>query len=84
LLDAARRALAGRPGRALELARRHGRRFSDGLLVQERELIAIEALLKLGRDHAARERARRFRSRFGDSAHARHLKTLLSRYGDDG
>jgi hypothetical protein len=84
LLDAARDALRARPGRALKLARRHERRFSGGLLVQERELIAIEALLKLGRGEVARKRSARFRSRFAGSAHVHHLETLLSRYGEGG
>ena len=47
----------GNPGRAVELADEGNRRFPRGLLHQERESIAIRALVRLGRRNEARARA---------------------------
>lgn len=77
LLDAARSALATAPGQALERVAEHGRRFPSGLLVQEREVIAIEALVKTGQRDAARARTQAFERSFPRSAHLRRLQTLL-------
>jgi hypothetical protein len=68
LLDVARRALeAEEPDRALQAVAQHERRFSSGVLVQERETMAIRALLAQGRAEAAAARAEQFRDRFPDS-----------------
>lgn len=77
LLGQARSALAHDPSRALALCDEHGRSFRNGALVQEREVIAIDALVRSGRLREARERARRFRLEFPSSAHAPRLATLL-------
>ena len=45
----------------------HERRYPQGLLVQEREAMAVRALLLLKRHEDARARADRFRARFPDS-----------------
>ena len=71
LLERARRALASNPALALELTRRHQAEFPRGVLRQEREVIAIEALRRLGRSDQARERGSEFRREFPDSAHGR-------------
>src|SRR5690606_4034242 len=60
LLERARRALAQDPKRALALTRQHQARFPKGLLTQEREVIAIEALRRLGREQDAKQRAGTF------------------------
>jgi hypothetical protein len=57
LLRAARSALAGAPDRALALTREHERRFPRGVLAQEREVIAIQALAAMGEGEAARKKA---------------------------
>jgi hypothetical protein len=77
LLNRAQGALRGEPARALELVAEHARRFPGGALVQEREFIAIQALVGLSRSGAAAARARRFRAAFPDSAHLRRLDLLF-------
>jgi hypothetical protein len=68
LLDIARTALGrGDGANALEAADRHTRDFPHGQLTEEREAIAIQALVKLGRTAEARARADRFRARYPHS-----------------
>lgn len=74
LLEKARAALQSRPGEALELTRRHRARFPKGLLAQEREVIAIEALERLGRKDAADARAAEFERRYRGSVHRPRLR----------
>jgi hypothetical protein len=71
LLERARRALSSNPALALELTRRHQAEFPRGVLRQEREVIAIEALRRLGKADQARERGSDFRREFPDSPHGR-------------
>jgi hypothetical protein len=65
LLDRARKALArgDTPDaeRALDL---HSRRHPNGLLVEEREALAVKVLVDLGRGDEARRRAVKFRERY--------------------
>ena len=77
LLERAQDALRSRPAEALALCTDHVKRFPSGMLVQEREVIAIEALVKTGRKDEARARADRFKARFPGSSHTRRLETLL-------
>jgi hypothetical protein len=79
LLQRAQSALEHAPAAALELAGEHARRFSSGVLVQEREIIALESLLRLKRRAAAVARAERFVQRFPDSPHTRRVRALLER-----
>lgn len=69
LLSRAQQALVAQPALAFTLAERHRRLFPDGLLAQEREVIAIEALRGLQRTAEAEARAQRFRARYPRSAH---------------
>jgi hypothetical protein len=63
LLDEARSALAtGDAARALGLVDAHARRFSRPQLSEEREALAVQALVALGRYDEARARAARFRA----------------------
>jgi hypothetical protein len=63
LLDDARSALAtGDAPRALGLVDAHARRFSRPQLAEEREALAVQALVALGRYDEARARAARFRA----------------------
>lgn len=73
LLSEARQALPSDPSRALSLAEAHRRQYSSGLLAPEREIIAIDALLALGRETDARERALRVVRRWPGSSHAARL-----------
>jgi hypothetical protein len=69
LLDAARGALErDQPTAALQATAKHQRSFPRGVLAQEREAIAIRALVMLGRRGEAQQRASRFRTVFPDSA----------------
>jgi hypothetical protein len=81
LLGRAHQALAADPSRALALTEEHRRDYPAGLLGQESDLIAIEALAALGRSGEARDRAARFRARYPSSAHLRRIDRLL---GDPG
>jgi len=74
LLEQARRALGSDPRRALSLAREHETTYPGGVLAQEREVIAIEALRRLGRTDEAERRRERFERLFPQSAHRRKLE----------
>jgi hypothetical protein len=71
LLEQARRALSSSPSSALLLANQHRARFPNGVLTQEREVIAIEALRRLHRSSEADQRATGFSKAFPGSAHQR-------------
>jgi hypothetical protein len=77
MLRRAQAALATAPDRALELARSHQERYGEGLLAQEREVIAIEALMRLGRVPEANQRTRDFSRRYPGSAHQRRIDRLF-------
>jgi hypothetical protein len=74
LLERAQAALRAEPARALALTREHRRRYPAGALVQEREVIAIEALRRLGRDRAASHEADVFGERYPGSVHHNRLE----------
>lgn len=75
LLEQARRALAADPARALALTRQHQQRFPNGVLNQEREVIAIEALRRLGKASEAGDRAGAFEKQFPGSPHQRSVES---------
>lgn len=77
LLARAQAALANSPQAALDLVTSHALRFGAGSLAQEREMIAISALLRLGRRGEADTRARAFRSAFPTSAYTRRIDVLM-------
>jgi hypothetical protein len=65
LLDVARASLArGEPAEALVATGRHAHEYPDGVLVEEREAIAVKSLVALGRMDEARSRARALEQRF--------------------
>jgi type IV secretory pathway VirB10-like protein len=76
-LRRAKVALASDPGCALRMAGEHPTRYPRGVLIQEREVLAIEALVRLGRAEDARARAASFRSRYPSSAHHAHIGGLI-------
>jgi len=62
LLDVARAALGhGDPAGAIAAARRHEESFPRGLLVEEREVVWIQALARSGQTEAAKRKAAAFR-----------------------
>lgn len=74
LLIRARRALDEDPRGALELVELHTTRFPRSNLAQERALIAIEALQRVGDTPAADERKRRFLRDYPDSPYRSRLE----------
>jgi hypothetical protein len=77
LLAQAQGALDSNPRGALALADRHQREFADGAYAQEREVIAIDALLRLGRSRLAADRAARFEENYPGSAHLARVRALI-------
>jgi hypothetical protein len=77
LLGRAQRALDSQPNAALALAEEHAAAYPRGLFVQEREMLAIQALLKVQQRRAALARAKEFLSHYPTSPHARHLRPLV-------
>jgi hypothetical protein len=73
LLKRAQAQIATTPAEALVLTELHALRFPAGALEQEREVIAIDALVRLGRSAEAAQRAARFQVQYPGSAHARRL-----------
>ena len=69
---------SSRPAEALALCNDHAKRFPNGMVTQECEVIAVEALVKTGRKDEARKRVDRFKARFPGSAASRRLDVLLS------
>lgn len=66
------------PAEALALCRDHEARFAGGHFAQEREAIAIEALVYVGRRSDAERRFHAFRDRYPSSSHRVHLESLFS------
>ncbi|HYQ31564.1 MAG TPA: hypothetical protein VER04_30245 [Polyangiaceae bacterium] len=77
LLEQARRALSSSPSYALQLANQHRARFPNGVLTQEREVIAIEALRRMHRNADADQRAAGFSKAFPGSAHQRMVDEVV-------
>jgi hypothetical protein len=79
LLDQARRYMTeGEPARALDVTSRHERDFPNGKLAEEREAMAIRALLALGNLEEARARGGRFAARFPGSLLAPALEPAFA------
>ena len=79
LLEQAQATLDRDPTTALALAEQHAKLYPRGLFAQEREILAIEALLKLRQRSAALSRAKDFAQRYPDSPHTRRVRSLLER-----
>lgn len=84
LVRGARAALDASPESALASVTEHERLFPDGVFVQEREVIAVEALVRLGRVDAARSRAERFLAAHPGSSHAPRVRRLVGQSGSGG
>ena len=79
LLERAQDALRTRPQEALALCTEHANRFPQGLLTQEREVIAIEALTQTGTMPEANARAGRFAANYPNSTHLRRVEALVGK-----
>lgn len=77
LLRRARAALRRDPVAALSLAQQHARDYPHGVFVQEREVLALEALLKQRRSAEAMERAERFVTEQAGSPYALRIREML-------
>src|SRR5262249_19146361 len=64
---------------ALALLDRHERLYPRGALAQEREVLAIEVLLRAGEPARAKARASRFAAAYPGSAHLPRIHALISR-----
>jgi hypothetical protein len=80
LLDDARRRLEREPLHALREIERHTAEFPYGALSAERELMAVDALLRLGRRSDAEQRARVLLQRYPGSMYKDRVRSLLRRH----
>lgn len=69
LLQRAKDALANDPARALAIVEQHRRLYPKGMLAQEREVLAVKALVASGREAEAKKRAGAFVDAYPDSAY---------------
>lgn len=74
-------AARGDAQRALALLGRHAALYPHGALAQEREVLAVEMLLKAGQLKPARARAASFERAYPGSAHWPRVRALLTRAG---
>ncbi len=77
LLRDARLSLRQSPAAALAFTEQHARLYPQGKLTQERELIAISALVATGRRTAALSRGARFEQSFPTSPYRKQVSELL-------
>lgn len=79
ILGRAQRALVGNDASAaLSHAQRHAEMFPSGMMVEEREAIAIEALARLDRLADARVRFERFQASYPRSSYRQRLERLIT------
>lgn len=76
-LEKARSAVQSDPALALELVNDHQRDYPTGQLSAERELIAIQALMRLGRRDEALRRAAPSLNRAPRSLYAKRLRSII-------
>jgi outer membrane protein assembly factor BamD (BamD/ComL family) len=77
ILGARRVLRAGDPARALTLLDAARTRFPDGGLVQEREALTIEALVRSGQRALATKRAEAFLRDYPKSPHGADVRSLV-------
>ncbi|WP_437336029.1 hypothetical protein [Sorangium sp. So ce394] len=71
--------LARDPEQALFMVEEGQQRFPNGALAEEREVIAIHALVEIGLEDDARLRAKRFLRRYPDSHSAADIRRIAGR-----
>jgi TolA-binding protein len=77
LLNQAHAVMASDPRKAHEFASAHAKRYPRGQLAAERELILVQALVKLGRVREAEARGRALRKSAPSSIYGERLDTIL-------
>lgn len=75
---------SGSPHRAMSWLDQHQKHYPGGVLMQEREVVAIESLMMMGRRAEAQRRGEMFLRRFGASTHARRVRAILGTTPDGG
>jgi hypothetical protein len=65
------------PGQVLQLLAQHRKHYPDGLLSQEREILAVEALLASGQRARAESQARAFVRAYPGSVHLVRLRSMV-------
>jgi len=78
LIARAQRTLSSDPGAALALVEDNRRALAQSAFAQEADVIAVAALVRLGRTDEARTRADRFVARFPDSVHAARMRRIAA------
>jgi hypothetical protein len=84
LLTRARRVLLNDPARSLALIDEHTRDYPRGMFVEEREVLAVEALLRAGKEHEAKSRGASFLRSHPGSAHIVRIRELLQSWSVGG
>jgi TolA-binding protein len=77
LLRSARSALASRPREAYQLTEQHRSLYPQGVFTQERDALAVEALLRTGDLKLARELAEVFVKRYPSSPHSHRFRESM-------
>lgn len=77
LIRKARKQLIPAPRKALQLTEQHLKEFEDGMFVQEREIIAIEALVNIGDMERAKARADALLQAYPRSAYKRRIEKIF-------
>jgi TolA-binding protein len=77
LLNQAHAAMSSDPRQAYAFASAHAKRYPRGQLAAERELILVQALVKLGRVREAESRARALRKSAPSRIYSERLDTIL-------
>ncbi|MEO1334410.1 MAG: hypothetical protein AAFV29_02145 [Myxococcota bacterium] len=78
LLERARLKVRSDPEAALELVQNHAHRFPEGGLVAEREVLAVDILMRLNRRTDAHQRAKRFLQHHHHSPYAAKMQRMLA------
>lgn len=68
LIGRAQQLVRSQPQAALALCREHARKFPKGMLVQEREVLIVEALQRMGQEEEARKKSESFLKENPDTA----------------
>ncbi len=79
LLQSAQRALSSDPRGALDFIARHARAYPKGDFAEERDVLRIDALARLGRKDEALSRAADHQRRYPHSAHRPRVEAILAK-----
>ena len=78
LVSEAERSRLDAPAKSFALTEEHARLYPHGLLAEERDVLAIEALARLGRLPRAKDLAQRFAARYPGSAYTKRIERALA------